>query len=510
MDTLTSIVTLSIVWAVILFVFLSLKTKRVSKYFMLSMIGTIFIFIVIFGSYETYEYTESAEFCGISCHPMDTVYVTFRDNPHNSSMMKTHTDRGINCADCHNEKGLIGAVKSRIEGMRSFTYYIRGDYDVEHMGDVIGEDAQYCMKGTCHDNVDWVLDGVGNSTPIHKDIEEIELCGDCHDPHNEGIDLNKDACGYCHDVSDEQLDQHEEYVYENFVEIVGENIENTEKCTNCHHAKEKIPYMANTPSEFCASCHEEQNNELIAYGGEHLEYLGNCSSCHETHQNIQTCWSGSCHPNEAGPWLDNVYASASNNEFLRAYSEDDTCSNCHPATMTGIEKDHTNSFDYWPGRGTHVNTNIANENCVQCHDAHKTSLNRYTDLTAFDNKGCANGCHNWFEPEDRPEFLLENTNTKHKTLYDEDNCTGLCHLDNDVDVEDIHSNVSTCMDEACHMSDFSSFLTGPGHISHSNVAQALGYDCYTVCHDDKGEYITPGCYECHYSGHDPRISIGGG
>jgi nitrate/TMAO reductase-like tetraheme cytochrome c subunit len=61
-----------------------------------------------FAGYETYEYTESAEFCGTACHPMDPEYVSYEHSAHSEVL----------CVECHIGPGASFFIKSKIDGMR--------------------------------------------------------------------------------------------------------------------------------------------------------------------------------------------------------------------------------------------------------------------------------------------------------------------------------------------------------------------------------------------------------
>jgi nitrate/TMAO reductase-like tetraheme cytochrome c subunit len=60
------------------------------------------------GGVQGYEYTESREFCGTSCHSMDPQWVRYQRSPHVN----------VRCADCHVGPGLAHFVQSKIDGSR--------------------------------------------------------------------------------------------------------------------------------------------------------------------------------------------------------------------------------------------------------------------------------------------------------------------------------------------------------------------------------------------------------
>lgn len=77
----------------------------------LSLLGVsvIFVFMSAFGSYRAYEYTESVEFCGQSCHTvMKPEFVAFHATSH----------ARIRCVDCHVGHGAQSYAQSKLSGAR--------------------------------------------------------------------------------------------------------------------------------------------------------------------------------------------------------------------------------------------------------------------------------------------------------------------------------------------------------------------------------------------------------
>jgi hypothetical protein len=69
--------------------------------------GIVFMLATAFGSYKTYHYTESVEFCGEVCHVvMKPEYTTYQRSAH----------ARVSCADCHIGGGAEWFVKAKISG----------------------------------------------------------------------------------------------------------------------------------------------------------------------------------------------------------------------------------------------------------------------------------------------------------------------------------------------------------------------------------------------------------
>ena len=63
---------------------------------------------ILLAGVKTYEYTESAEFCGQTCHVMTPEFVRFEESPH----------ANVECAKCHIGPGASFFVKSKIDGLK--------------------------------------------------------------------------------------------------------------------------------------------------------------------------------------------------------------------------------------------------------------------------------------------------------------------------------------------------------------------------------------------------------
>src|SRR5579883_438697 len=70
--------------------------------------GTLcFLFVTALGSYNTYHYTESVNFCGETCHtPMHPEFTAYLNSSH----------ARVACTECHVGPGATWYVKSKING----------------------------------------------------------------------------------------------------------------------------------------------------------------------------------------------------------------------------------------------------------------------------------------------------------------------------------------------------------------------------------------------------------
>lgn len=106
-------------------------------------ISFIFVFMSAFGSYRAYEYSESVEFCGKTCHSvMKPEFVSFHATSHAK----------IRCVDCHVGSGAQSYVRAKLNGARQLYSLAFNSYSRP-------------IK-----------------TPVHNMRPANETCGHCHWP----------------------------------------------------------------------------------------------------------------------------------------------------------------------------------------------------------------------------------------------------------------------------------------------------------------------------------------
>lgn len=70
--------------------------------------AVIFLLVTAFGSYRTYQYTDSVQFCGAACHtPMQPEFTAYLHSPH------AH----VACVECHVGAGAEWYVRSKLNGL---------------------------------------------------------------------------------------------------------------------------------------------------------------------------------------------------------------------------------------------------------------------------------------------------------------------------------------------------------------------------------------------------------
>jgi len=72
-----------------------------------SVLAVVFFLVTAFGSYQTYHFTESVDFCGKTCHTvMQPEFTAYRNSPH----------ARVACVQCHIGPGASWFVKSKLSG----------------------------------------------------------------------------------------------------------------------------------------------------------------------------------------------------------------------------------------------------------------------------------------------------------------------------------------------------------------------------------------------------------
>ena len=81
--------------------------------------GVVFLLLSVFGSYQTYHYSESTQFCGQVCHQaMNPEFVAYQHGAH----------ARVDCVECHVGSGATAFVKAKINGTHQLIAYTVDNY----------------------------------------------------------------------------------------------------------------------------------------------------------------------------------------------------------------------------------------------------------------------------------------------------------------------------------------------------------------------------------------------
>jgi nitrate/TMAO reductase-like tetraheme cytochrome c subunit len=94
------------------------RDRRILAVFAAGSVG--FLFLTALGSYQTYQYTESVQFCGKACHlPMEPQFVASQHAAHAK----------IECVACHVGPGAAAYFKTKINGVKQLYHTAANDFE---------------------------------------------------------------------------------------------------------------------------------------------------------------------------------------------------------------------------------------------------------------------------------------------------------------------------------------------------------------------------------------------
>ena len=94
------------------------RDRRILALFIVASVG--FLFLTALGSYQTYQVTESVQFCGKACHlPMEPQFVAYQHTAHAS----------VDCVACHVGPGAAAYFKTKVNGVKQLYHTVRNDFD---------------------------------------------------------------------------------------------------------------------------------------------------------------------------------------------------------------------------------------------------------------------------------------------------------------------------------------------------------------------------------------------
>jgi hypothetical protein len=438
----------------------------------------------------------------LSCHEVHEVDVDCQEchGPGGTEIKPEHSQSEPfdDCTSCHTE--------GHTPSLLNFTKF-QDIYEIS-----ISDD--FCVE--CHEDEKTQLTDFGLG---HVDND----CSSCHESH----DKDDVDCLSCHNDQGSAA------------EPIHDVLSPYNNCLECHesgHVPKEITFGTPIQTDFCAevSCHGGPGGTATIfenYGGRHTNKPDDCKFCHTSHEvdlkcsEVAFCHSGtSPGHDENNTYEDCVDCHGSAHDPLKkapslgsALSQRDYMSNYFVLNTTRI----TESFR-WIERGNHdPSYDPRNGDCAECHSDSETTIYPVSaqPIMNVSRMDCAGTCHDWIDPitTSSPISLInDSTNpfSRHFEIFNsssEGGCVGKCHQSdplNPVLDGTGHGTITNCLNSDCHKGEFS--LSGATHTKHQEMLTWTTPDleCYSVCHRggiDYGEPIDGGCYDCHKSGHDPKI-----
>jgi len=460
---------LNLFWIIILYLSMGIFYKKKNPDILYAFFFVFGIIAVVLSITLVLDYTETNEFCSDTCHPMADYGDSFEE-AEEDTILGTHRENEVGCAECHNKPGIVGIVKSKYSGVKEVYKFVTGDYEEPLHNPEVGE--EFCAKSGCHDDVDWLIQGIEDDEAPdgkieHPDLDESEICNNCHAPHQEGIKLKPEGCIVCHDITEDDLFDHEEFIEKDEqLLLIVDNLTAVEDCSDCHEDMDKIPYKTTTPNEFCQSCH---NDEFIAYNEyftvDQTAIYGGCVDCHTEHKEKQ----------ELHPTLTEI-----------------DCVVCHTTYDEEITVHNPSEINYET-----VGADLNNEFCSGCHaEEYDAYVDKVNDKQFEIYSNCVN-CHSDHFKE-QEEYCIN------------------CHSDHG-DTQEAHSTPKDLTCENCHKANDEGIKTPhPMDISYKSVGAQLNSDFCNKCHESESNAyydnedenkkrleIYGDCLDCH-SDHDVK------
>ena len=273
--------------------------KAVGKYFALirrlrfyEVLLLVFIAIVL-GAWSVKEITESALFCGSTCHIMRPYYEDWKTSAHSE----------VPCVDCHLESSDEQQFVPQFKAVSQVASYLTRTYGEHRRAEV--NDAS-CLKGECHSRR--LLDGRVtfadnirfDHTPHLQKLRrgKILRCTTCHSQvaMGEHVTVVEDACFICH-FRDGKKDSgtsdcllcHNTGENENAIQPVSFDHrplrERGVPCISCHQTVTRG--NGQLKPESCRKCHEQSIEDALDEPVELLhrvhvtDHKVECSLCHD-------------------------------------------------------------------------------------------------------------------------------------------------------------------------------------------------------------------------------------
>jgi nitrate/TMAO reductase-like tetraheme cytochrome c subunit len=229
------------------------RDRRKLLIFSVSAIG--FMLLTALGSYQTYHYTESVQFCGLVCHEvMEPEYTTYLKSPH----------ARVSCVECHIGSGVNWYVKAKISGLRQVYGVLTNDF----------------------------------SRPVDTPIENLrpaqDTCEQCHWPQKFSGNLDRT---YVHYLTDEE---NTPFMVRMLLKVGGgdpdigpvggihwhTNPENKVEYVASDHDRQEIPWIRMTDATGKVTVYQVEDYELKEEESE-IRTM-DCMDCHNRPAHVYT------------------------------------------------------------------------------------------------------------------------------------------------------------------------------------------------------------------------------
>lgn len=287
----------------------------------------IVLVLLFFSTWATLEVTETAVFCGNTCHVMRHYYQDWKESSHNN----------VPCVQCHTQPDEDGHLAPRFRALVQLGSYFTRTYGERTRAEVL--DAN-CLQKECHSSR--LLEGrvtfkkgiLFDHKPHMQKLSrgKILRCTTCHSHiamgdhmtvaesacficHFKGFEDNPPTarCTLCHAPPDSPVEyaggrlDHSDfmeksvdcrYCHLNIVQGTGEVL--YENCANCHRRTDRITASETAETLHrqhvtdhkveCSDCHSVIRHQLPE---QRVVFKNSCSLCHSRgHRAIMSLYSG--------------------------------------------------------------------------------------------------------------------------------------------------------------------------------------------------------------------------
>jgi hypothetical protein len=125
------------------------------KLMVFAVCAAVFLMCSAIGSYHTYHYVESVQFCGQLCHtPMNPEFTTHEHSPHAK----------VSCTECHVGSGAASFVRAKLNGVHQLQATLMNSYDRPIKTPVKGMPLAQDVCESCH----WPQKYIGNKEKTYR------------------------------------------------------------------------------------------------------------------------------------------------------------------------------------------------------------------------------------------------------------------------------------------------------------------------------------------------------
>ena len=367
-------------------------------------LGAVILAVALLGTMAalvsalTMTVSSNPSFCA-SCHEIRPV--------HDQWVSSTH--KGVNCLNCHTERGWEGYVKVNVQGARNIITHLSGQDRLPPEADIKNSSCNYCHPA------DQLPETRPESTlKVAHSKHEEQSCTTCHNRmvHPGQFEVPEEIKLVSHQPKDCQVchqNPSPQYLHGN------SNL----PCTSCHSANipnhEVAIKRGAMPKENCQECHSR----------ERVSAPETCHTCHVSpHGTENELNCNRCHSADSKGWSQVSFAHPVKLSIEHSQIQ---CTKCHASKSLSVSTTQPGGAFQCLTCHKPPHQSYANGNCIQCHTitgwkpltidhaavwkdyvgkhATPTCASCHTDGVRF--QGTPTDCKSCHQPPSQPHFGAE-------------------------------------------------------------------------------------------------------